>query len=253
MRFHRLEEGLLEVGGVFTDHIERLILALRGSQKFYLGAAELLPDKDVDPATFPRLPYPRVLFEVEAPQQVGKPLHIYFCLMSETDHLVTGAVFSIAHGFSAPIVFHGVGELNRQTQLYAWSAPRYASDMLYEQLMKQGSICAAVMNACGLALEVLSCVNVSPELMASPIALNRKRARAGKPLIYEYKILVLRRGHACAQSLGGSHDSPRIHLRRGHVKRRKTGKFWWNGHVVGDRRRGVVVKDYDASRLDDRV
>lgn len=43
---------------------------------------------------------------------------------------------------------------------------------------------------------------------------------------------------------GESETQVRLHWRRGHVKHRKTGNFFWNAHMVGNKERGFLEKDY---------
>ena len=44
---------------------------------------------------------------------------------------------------------------------------------------------------------------------------------------------------------GGSHSSPRFHVRRGHIRRYQTGKTTWvKQHTVGTPELGVIKKDY---------
>lgn len=86
----------------------------------------------------------------------------------------------------------------------------------------------------------------------APAKLNKKRLSRGKPPLYEYTILdidPMRPQAARNPSQGGTHASPRFHLRRGHLRRLRSGKVV---HVratsVGDATRGTVGKDYRIKR-----
>lgn len=49
------------------------------------------------------------------------------------------------------------------------------------------------------------------------------------------------------ESMGGTHASPRLHLRRGHARQYAEGKYCWvQPHVVGNKKLGMVHKDYRA-------
>lgn len=95
---------------------------------------------------------------------------------------------------------------------------------------------------------IMNCQNVAYESIPASEKLNKKRAASGKPPLYEYKILTLdpTDGHQHTQGSGqGTHASPRIHLRRGHIRRLQSGKVTWvNAAVVGNKHQGVIDKDY---------
>ena len=101
-------------------------------------------------------------------------------------------------------------------------------------------------------IEILSCRNVTTETVSAPIALNKKREAKGKTPLFEYKILLLdmRAEHSnSAETSGGTHASPRIHLRRGHIRRLPNKIVWVNASVVGNRKAGIVTKDYSISKM----
>lgn len=94
---------------------------------------------------------------------------------------------------------------------------------------------------------VIACSNVQYRDIEPDHALQRSRAQRGKPLLFGYKILVINpagRIEAKNDSIGGHHASPRVHLRRGHIRRLPTMNVWVQPCVVGDKTRGMVHKDY---------
>ncbi len=93
---------------------------------------------------------------------------------------------------------------------------------------------------------VIGCSNVQYRDIEPDHALQRRRAQRGKPPLFGYKILVIHPGRVEAKSdtIGGHHASPRVHLRRGHIRRLPTMSVWVQPCVVGDKRRGVVIKEY---------
>lgn len=76
--------------------------------------------------------------------------------------------------------------------------------------------------------------------------MNMKREKKGKQPIFSYKVLVVDPGNTKSVRGGGkgTHASPRVHLRRGHIRRLPKGNIWVNAAVVGDKSKGMVVKDY---------
>lgn len=93
---------------------------------------------------------------------------------------------------------------------------------------------------------ILGCSNVETADNPAPAALNKKRAKAGKFPVLEYKTLVLKLDslRTGGQAGGGTHASPRVHLRRGHVRRLESGRRVWVQACVVGSTHGMVLKDY---------
>ena len=91
----------------------------------------------------------------------------------------------------------------------------------------------------------VNCENVEQVSLPAPKLLNRKRLEKGRESFYSYRILAIP-GHNTQGTTGaGSHASPRLHLRRGHLRRLATGKVTWVRHtMVGSVDKGVVEKTY---------
>lgn len=117
---------------------------------------------------------------------------------------------------------------------------RYSAHGHAENSDDRLSVYAMVKNA----FAVIACSNVAVAETHPPVALNKKRARNGKPPILTYKTLVLKPGVSTQRDAGGSHASPRVHLRRGHIRQLADKSVWVQPCVVGDKRRGMVVKEY---------
>lgn len=97
-------------------------------------------------------------------------------------------------------------------------------------------------------IQALQCQNISTDTIPAPVALNKKRVRAGKLPFVDYHVLVLKRTASEAAELGGSHASPRRHIRRGHVRRLPNGnRIWIEQMFVGRADLGFVHKDYRVS------
>jgi hypothetical protein len=99
-------------------------------------------------------------------------------------------------------------------------------------------------------LEALTCRNVSAVNHQDASPANAKRIKAGKLPFYETKMLVIdTRSSTSGKSGdgGGSHASPRQHLRRGHIRRLESGNIWVNSCVVGDPTKGSINKQYSVA------
>lgn len=108
----------------------------------------------------------------------------------------------------------------------------------YENLVRW-EVAASVFN-------VLQCVNVRTLDNPAPEKLNAKRVARGKLPLYSFKTLHLHVPNERRQSahLGGTHASPRLHLRRGHIRRLGEGRSIWVQSCIVGSGPGVVEKDY---------
>lgn len=96
------------------------------------------------------------------------------------------------------------------------------------------------------ACSVLNCANVETIDVSPSRAANAKRAAKGKPPFFTYKVLqVSAERPQKGTSSGGSHASPRMHLRRGHLRRLDGRVVWVRAAMVNaGSTAGVVAKDY---------
>ena len=90
----------------------------------------------------------------------------------------------------------------------------------------------------------LACTNVSTEVVRP-----NREARESRPAspLFDYHVLMIQPGaeRHPSEDRGGSHASPRTHLRRGHIRRLSTGpRIWVNSCVVSPGAIGTVNKDY---------
>jgi hypothetical protein len=95
------------------------------------------------------------------------------------------------------------------------------------------------------ACAALACSNMGRQTLPASAALNEKRQHSGKEPFVSYHILDVAGDRPVrGESTGsGSHNSPRQHLRRGHIRRLdETRVTWVTSCVVGTH--GKVIKDY---------
>jgi hypothetical protein len=94
-------------------------------------------------------------------------------------------------------------------------------------------------------LEALTCKNVGMESL--PVKKN-KGAQARGALPYdEYYTLIVNSKARSQDDLGGTHRSPREHLRRGHIRRLPSGNVWVNSTIVNAGHHGKVHKMYEVA------
>lgn len=117
---------------------------------------------------------------------------------------------------------------------------------------------AATLSLVCASLVLLNCKNITTEIIKPPEALNKKRRKNNKQEIFDYYVLNVTtpsRQHGYRESTEPlSHN--RLHLCRGHFKEyttdhplfgKFTGMYWWQPHVRGQNRNGIVVKDYNVN------
>lgn len=94
----------------------------------------------------------------------------------------------------------------------------------------------------------VNCENVIQDVVPPQSAINKKRLSKGKEPFYSYRVLAIP-GHSTEHiKNGGRHNGPRLHLRRGHLRRLASGKVTWVRHtMVGKSDRGVVETTYAVS------
>jgi hypothetical protein len=75
--------------------------------------------------------------------------------------------------------------------------------------------------------------------------LNKMRRARGKAPLFTYKVLTIGRKKRKSQLLGGTHASPRSHLRRGHYRTSQKGvRHWVQPCMIKGDTDGFVHKDY---------
>jgi len=90
------------------------------------------------------------------------------------------------------------------------------------------------------------------KVLPAPVKLNKKRAKTNRVPMYEYKILdivadILQASPASKPHQGGTHASPRMHKRRGHVRRLHSGRTTWvRNTIIGKPGIGAVEKEYSV-------
>lgn len=100
----------------------------------------------------------------------------------------------------------------------------------------------------------LDCKNIGTIDILPPEKLNKKRVKKGNCPFFIYKTLVIKSiGKKQAQNEAQGLWENRVHLCRGHFKTytkdaplfgKYIGRYWWQPSVKGNKKKGVVIKDY---------
>lgn len=100
------------------------------------------------------------------------------------------------------------------------------------------------------ACEVFGCSNVDLLPNAPSAFSQQRRKEAGKAPLFTWHTLHIRNAHAVRKGSGeGSHASPRLHFRRGHIRRLPDRKVWVHSCMVGDASKGYAHKDYKVDKF----
>jgi len=105
-------------------------------------------------------------------------------------------------------------------------------------------------------IHLLAALNIDKgrcEILPAPHKLNKKRAKKNRVPLHEYKILDIVADVMQAEKpankphQGGTHASPRMHKRRGHVRRLRSGRATWvRDAIIGKPGTGAVEKEYSV-------
>ncbi len=90
------------------------------------------------------------------------------------------------------------------------------------------------------------CDSYKPEV--APTFTNRRKIAQGKMPTYDWRTVFIKTAAERSEHKGGTHASPRLHDRRGHLRRLRNGKnVWVKPHKVGRPELGSVFHDYQIS------
>ena len=213
-----------------------LATAVSSAVQFDFGDADEIPVAKGEVFSSARPPFNNCILQFELPKnknashllvlwlgQLDDNVHLICALKQRSDNKwLTTMPVNIVRESDENFLYKGNG--NESTQAWLTRAHAMALNAFY----------------------ILGCSNVKTIDHEAPIALNKKRSRTGKFPILTHKTLVIVSDaiKVVGNDNGGTHSSPRVHLRRGHVRRLdETRRVWVQSCVVGSKH-GIVTKDY---------
>ena len=225
-------------GGMLDDpSVKRMFDYIQGAEKFSFYSAvcgenfDYLSDfgKDLFSAGLVRFPYEKVYFEVGV--RVGGQDMVCAMWGGEDD---PGIWFYVSPNYGRS--WAPGGAINRNTG---------DIDTRLESGQKTAGITKSlgdIFYAC-MALLASTSVTVSDKVVSN--AANQKRLEAGKVPIFSHRIVTINQSVVRRGAGVGSHAPPRLHWRRGHIRRYRSGiERWIAPTLVGCADRGVVTHDY---------
>jgi hypothetical protein len=124
-----------------------------------------------------------------------------------------------------------------QTETFGGSGERFANAMaddFLDELWAYTDFCRTIHEN-----------HVTFEDVEPDAKLNKMRRARGKTPLFTYKTLIIGRKKRKSQLLGGTHASPRSHLRRGYYRTSRKGvRHWVQPCMVKGETDGFVHKDY---------
>jgi len=211
-----------------------------------------------------KLPYPEITIEYDAGGSIGTSLGVYrevIHLREENGCILLRKAQAYDMVYAKPYVYWNDYELEG---IISPTEPVFTHRDADTGISKPNRE-AAITNSDMLALSredvrwrsvravldfllALSCSNVREEISqkGSNDISRMMRKKQGKPPLYETRVLVIDRSvkKVFQTSQGGTHESPRQHLRRGHIRRLPKGNIWINSCVVGSAEKGSIEKSY---------
>lgn len=101
------------------------------------------------------------------------------------------------------------------------------------------------------SVEIFSCSNVHLQRNNADVPVGRKISDSGNLPQFSYHTVHIKTNkESTERSVGGGnkHASPRLHLRRGHIRRLQSGvKVWVSSCLVGDKNKGIIMSDYKVA------
>lgn len=134
-------------------------------------------------------------------------------------------------------------------QLFAewryWDADSYGVAPDFVSPTDRATNAAGLLVFIGAFLSYMNCKNVQRQCVDPSPRLQKARAVRGKKPLFSYWTLHLVARSESGEPQGGTHASPRLHLRRGHPREYAPGQYTWvQPAVVGNKKLGMVHKDY---------
>lgn len=212
-----------------------------------IGDAGLLPTPSVEMIEACEPPFERVAAQFQS--HSSNQTHTW--LLTIEPHKGGGFKFYLAATHSPDIAWVTLGPYRLTRPTGGWRLevatdgnPLWAPDMSEDGMLRSGLAAASIV---WRAFAVMACSNVRTRDHQPDAALNKKRAKAGKVPLVSYKtleIVVPNTRYEGGGSGGGTHASPRVHLRRGHIRKIADGRTVWVQACVVGSKHGMVLKDY---------
>lgn len=198
-----------------------------------------------------RLPYPVCVLEYTSSDSEGQ-LKLVIVLEMVGDTISIDMLTAASGGVWTPPAMTAETIIGANTYTVRTRTPNYVSNK--ELHWAEGRVfkddAKLMLNSLALrpVYEFVHAINyfhTTLDDIPPPENLNRKRLKRGEIPLFAYKVLTIGKKKRKSQHLGGTHASPRSHLRRGHYRTSSKGvRYWVQPCMVKGETDGFVHKDY---------
>lgn len=227
------------------EFILQCIDDIRTSEKFDLGTGlERLFGSEsfsVEDLEIWNLPYDKVYFEMQE-TELGTPLA---AVLHKIEDQIEGTFFTPVEDKNERIIGmipNGI-LMHQKNGKVVFNSIRKRVEI--DELIIKNSY--SLMFYIKKALEVINCSNVVIVENEPSRFVNQRKKQKGLCPLFTYKTLHITNEEKkiYRKNGNGTHESPRLHLRRGHIRKLPTGKrIWVQSCLVGDPAKGFSDKDY---------
>ena len=262
---------------IYRTHCENTIKSLRSSIKFKVPTDGVIvsPISDLknDVKSVLRLPYPNM--SVEIPISHGdSPFCICLAREVHKDNIsdvlrmdssdATGAftmssvVLDQRSGKFMLSAFKVVALTGSTDQEDGKLLPAFPIPAMSCSLRDVGITDSQAVNDYSIDLTALMNLSLASMMSGAKETVHEKRKgffkgkRGVKSEFFEYRTIDVQSSgsnHSGESSGGDARNGPRLHLRRGHVRKISDNRLTWVRHaIVGDRQKGIIMKDYSIKK-----
>ena len=240
-----------------TDFTRRIVDLVENSVKFDLGEIDNFDSLSSisKEDEFVNTPFEQCLFQISV-RDIG---HTYIVLTEESEDKKTVMMYFAGiigaesnHKWFAPDVTIRMEKSESGDLLGIMAFDEYGNEKTADNTHEDEHWWIFLAQSMCRIFPVLACSNVMLSDNLPPKLINKKRAKKGKCQIHEYKTLNIKIPNYSTkkQSPASSEkrESPRLHLRRGHIRVLPSGnRVWVASCIVGNEDTGTIEKDYSIS------
>lgn len=217
---------------------------------------ELLAKVEIEGGGLLRPPYPVCILEYVTTDALGV-LKIIIVVETIGDQVLVDMMSATSNGWWTPPAMTAITTIESNTYTVRASLPEYVrrkeSDWASGRTFRDDAklmLESLTLRQVYEFVYAINCFHTTMDNIEPPGRLNHKRLKNGKVPLFTYKVLTIGKKKRKSQHQGGTHASPRSHLRRGYYRTSKHGvRHWVQPCMVKGETPGFVHKDYKVEGL----